>query len=87
MTGADIFDGDLVVIRKTSDAKSGDIVVALDEARANTLKTLRYDQKTGRYFLHPENSDYDDIYPDEIFIQGIATHIIKSISDLDIKKI
>lgn len=87
MTGADICDGDLVVIRKTGEAKPGDIVVALDEEYANTLKTLRFDSSSGRYFLHPENDEYDDIYPSEISVQGVATHIIKSVRNMDIKKI
>ncbi len=87
MINADINDGDLVVIRKTTEAKPGNIVVALDEDRANTLKTLRFDSSSGRYFLHPENSEYNDIYPAEISIQGVATHIIKSIRNMDIKKI
>lgn len=87
MVGADINDGDLIVIRRTADAREGDIVAALDADRANTLKTLLRDKKSGRYFLHPENDEYDDIYPDEIKIQGVATHIIKSLNDMNVSKL
>ena len=61
MKDAGIFDGDVVVVRRTPRAESGEIVVALvgDEA---TVKRLRV--KRGRVELHPENDAYQPIVPD-----------------------
>ena len=62
MTGAGILPGDLVVVRAQSEAKSGDIVVALvgDEA---TVKTFRRTSVRGkkRVELHPANPDFEPI--------------------------
>lgn len=80
MIEAGIEEGDMVVVRKTQEAQSGDIVVALLNGE-NTLKTLKISR--GRQVLHPENAALPDIpirEEDEFYIQGIATHIIKQIS-------
>lgn len=76
MTGADIYDGDYVLIRQQNTAEEGEIVVALDE-NAVTLKRLGYNEKRERYYLHPENDKYEDIYLESIEIQGVAVKIIK----------
>ena len=60
MTGAGIYPGDLVVVRRQATASSGEIVVALVEDEA-TVKRLRIRQ--GRIELHPENPDFDVITP------------------------
>ena len=60
MAGREIHDGDLLVVERTAQARSGDIVVALvgDEA---TVKTLR---RVGRrVLLEAANPDYADIDP------------------------
>lgn len=79
MTDAEINSGDLVVIEKRETASVGDIVVALTDDRLNTLKRLCYDSGQGRYYLHPENANYEDIYVENLRIQGVARHIIKSL--------
>ena len=79
MTGIGIDDGDLVVIKKQHQANIGDVVVALDGENQNTLKTHCFDKNKGRYYLHPENDEYDDIYVDMLTIQGIAQHVIKKL--------
>jgi repressor LexA len=56
MHDAGIHDGDYVVIRKQSDATSGEIVAALLEDEA-TVKTLV--RKDGRTFLRPENPAFE----------------------------
>ncbi len=56
MEDAGIEEGDILVIRKTTDPKIGDIIVALDEFQENTLK--RYggvDQETGKIRLEYQN--------------------------------
>ena len=76
MIGAGIESGDLVLIKQTDHAESGKIVAALS-TNAVTLKRLKFDGK--RYYLHPENDSYEDIYPDTLEIQGIAVKVIKDI--------
>ena len=76
MIGAGIDDGDMVVVdadRKPAEDK----VVALDGAGESTLKTLRYDAARERYYLHPENPRLEDIYVDELTVQGVVRFIIK----------
>ena len=79
MTEAQIHSGDLIVIEKTDAADVGDIVVALTDERLNTLKRLCFDEHRGRYYLHPENPEYEDIYVSTLSIQGVARHIIKAL--------
>ena len=83
MTDAGIEEGDLLVIRMQQEARVGDIVVALDGDRQNTLK--RYggrDEKTGRFRLEYMN---ETRYPGavievpEFCVQGVVRHIIKSL--------
>lgn len=59
MTGAGIFDGDLVIVRCQQVASPGDLVVALlgDEA---TVKRLAVSE--GRLCLQPENPAYAPIF-------------------------
>ena len=77
MTGAGIDDGDLVLIRKQEEARSGDIVVAYVEGEGNTLK--RYRRYGNTVFLHPENPKYRDIPLRDCRIQGIAVSVIKQL--------
>lgn len=79
MMDVGIDDGDLVVIKEQNCANVGDIVVALNEERRKTLKTLCFDDGKGCYYLHPENDKYDDIYVKELVIQGVAQHVIKAL--------
>ena len=58
MLGAGILPGDLVVVHRQQDARSGEIVVALFEDEA-TVKTLS--RKDGHTWLLPENPEYDPI--------------------------
>jgi repressor LexA len=61
MTGAGIFPGDLVLVRRQDSARTGEIVVALVEDEA-TVKRLRI---SGRKIeLHPENPSFSVIAPD-----------------------
>lgn len=70
MIRAGICDGDLVIVRKSRRAAVGQIVVAVDDEGQTTLKRLAHDG--ARYYLHPENPAFEDIYPNELRIQGIA---------------
>lgn len=79
MINAGINDGDLIIIRQTTAADFGQIIVALDENNRNTLKRYCFNKEQGRVYLHPENNQYKDMYPDEIKIQGVAEKIIKDL--------
>ena len=80
MVDIGIDEGDLILVKKTETASTGDVVVALTE-RGNTLKRLFWEN--GRPRLHAENSTYTedkiDYYPKELTIQGIALKVIKDI--------
>lgn len=78
MVDAGIDDEDIVIIRKTSEAEDGDIVVALVD-NENTLKRLYRDEKKRKIILHPENPDYDDIVVDYCEIQGVAVKVLKDL--------
>ncbi len=83
MTDAGIEDGDLVLIRRQTDCGKGDIVVALDENRENTLKIYGgTDVRTGKAVLRYAN---EKAYPgrrilvSELTVQGVAKHVIKAL--------
>ena len=78
MTNAGIDDGDLVLIRQQDTANEGDIVVALVE-NENTLKRLAYNGRKHRYYLHPENETMDDIYVENLSVQGVAIKVLKDL--------
>lgn len=80
MIDAGIDNGDIVVIRKTTEALEGDIVVALVDDET-TLKRFFIDTKQHMIRLHPENKRYNDIWVDSCIIQGVATHVIKSLDN------
>ena len=77
MIEAGIDDGDMIVVDADKTPAVGDKVVALDQDNESTLKTLRYDEKRSRYYLHPENHLLEDIYVDELTVQGVVRFIIK----------
>lgn len=81
MIEAGINLGDLVLIRKQSEAKDGEIIVALVN-NENTLKRLRVDEANHCVRLHPENKKMQDIIVPEgesLQIQGVAVHVIKAL--------
>lgn len=78
MIEAGIDDGDLVLIRKQSEAKEGQIVVALIN-NENTLKRFFKDEKNQCIILHPENKSMEDIIVPDCKIQGVAVKVIKSL--------
>lgn len=76
MIDAGILDGDLIAVQKTSEAKSGQIVVA----RVNDEVTVKRLQiKRNRPILMPENKAYNPILvvPSELIIEGIFVGLIR----------
>lgn len=82
MVDVGIDEGDLVVIRRQSTARIGDIVVALDEDYQNTLKQYEGTDGNGHAVLAYRNQA---VYPDkniltkQLIIQGVAQHVIKQL--------
>ena len=70
-----IYEGDYVSIRKTSEARDKDIVLANVDG-IFTLKTYR--QKGSSVWLEPANSSYKNIYPkNSLTIFGVAVGIMR----------
>ncbi len=80
MIDAGIDDGDFVLIRKTTEANDGDIVVALVDDE-NTLKRFYHDKKNRKIILRPENKTYEDIIVDCCEIQGVAVRVLKDLTN------
>ena len=74
MKDAGILPGDLVVVHQQSDARSGEIVVALFEDEA-TVKTLR--RRDGHIWLMPENPEYEPIDGDGCAILGRVVAVVR----------
>jgi len=70
-----IFDGDYVIIEKTSNPKNGDIVVALIDQDNVTLK--RFFREKTRIRLQPANSNYKPIYTRKALVQGRVKGVIR----------
>src|SRR3569833_3006488 len=70
VNGDGIHGGDVVVVEKRSDARVGDIVVAI----VNNEFTLKYlDKEKGKYVLRPANLAYPVIRPkSELVIFGVV---------------
>jgi len=75
-----IDDGDLVLIRQTDEAETGQIVVALTDDGEATLKRYYPEPENSRVRLHPENSSMEDIYVDNCIIQGVAVKVLKDLT-------
>lgn len=74
MTGAGILDDDLVIVRQDTEARSGDIVIALLEDEA-TCKTLSLTQDG--VWLLPENPSYLPINGEGCQILGVVKAVYR----------
>jgi repressor LexA len=73
-----ICDGDMILVERTSEAKDGDIVVALVGGTETTLKRL-YREPNGSLRLQPANSTMKPIYvrPEDLEIQGRLLAVLR----------
>ncbi len=82
MVEAGILDGDVVVVRRQDDARTGEIVVALvgDDETADeaTVKTF-HRESDGRIRLQPENSALEPLYPTHVEILGRVTGVFRTL--------
>lgn len=77
MTGAGIFDGDLLVVDKSLNPKSGDIVIAVVDG---DLTVKRLIQRGDTVTLKPENPKFKEIeFKDgqELVVWGVVTSTTK----------
>ena len=81
MINAGIEDGDYVVIRQQPSAEEGQIVVAMVEDGEATLKRYYKDKRRKKVRLHAENDEMEDMFFDNIEIQGVAVKVIKNLED------
>lgn len=76
MIDAAICDGDIVVIKKTPEAHSGQIVAAMIDGEA-TVKVFR--RRNGHVYLEPRNPAYDVIDGDEAVVLGTVVSVLRSV--------
>lgn len=69
-----ILDGDIIVARKISVARNGDLVVALVDDEA-TVKTFY--KENGGFRLQPENSSMEPILVDKVTILGRVVSLMR----------
>ena len=71
-----IHDGDLVIVRRASSARNGQVVVAVLGGNEATLKRF-YKEPDGRYRLQPANSRLAPIVVDDVEIRGVVVTVIR----------
>jgi repressor LexA len=75
MVGRGIFEGDLVLLERGTDPRSGDVVAALID-NESTLKT--FIRSEGSAWLRAENPLYPNLIPAlDLRIQGVARAVIR----------
>jgi repressor LexA len=76
MRDVGILDGDMIAVKRTTEARNGQIIVARigDEV---TVKRLERDGS--RFALMPENNEFEPIYvaPNELVIEGLFVGLIR----------
>ncbi len=77
MIDAGILEGDIVILRKTDTAETGDIIVALIDDEEATLKKLR--KKGNSIALEAANPRYETriFGPDQVKVQGVLVSLYR----------
>ena len=73
-----IFDGDMVIVRRSDIARDGDIVVALVDGIDASLKEFRR-RSDGKIDLIPHNEDMEPMTFDaeQVIVQGVLRSVIR----------
>jgi len=81
MIDAGIFEGDILVVRKSETATDGDIVVALagDDETADEATVKRFFREGGRVRLQPENQALQPIYAQHVQILGKVVGVFRAL--------
>lgn len=75
MIDAGIMEGDMVLVERGKQAKTGQIVIAQVDGDY-TMKYLR--SKNGKLYLEPANKKYKPIYPEtELQIEAVVSAVIR----------
>jgi len=75
MIDAGIHEGDLVIVERGGEARSGDIVIAEVDG-GWTMKYLRV--KNGQQFLEPANRRYPPLYPEnDLKVAAIVRAVVR----------
>lgn len=77
MIEAGILDGDLVIVKQSSTAKNGDIVVAMTEDDEATVK--RFFKEKDHFRLQPENSSMEPIIVNQVSILGHVVGLYRTV--------
>jgi repressor LexA len=83
MKDAGILDGDLLVVHRAADARSGQIVVArLSGASGDEVTVKRLRRRGREIVLHPENSEFEPIVVNpahtDLAIEGVAVGLLRT---------
>jgi len=81
MIDAGILDGDIVVIRRTPEARNGENVAALvgDDESANEATVKRFFREADRIRLQPENDALEPIYAPHVEILGKVVGVFRTL--------
>jgi repressor LexA len=77
MINAGIYDGDIVIVEKTNQARNGEMVVAMTDENEVTLKT--YYKESNYFRLQPENDSMEPIILDSVTILGKAIGLYRKL--------
>jgi len=80
MTGAGIYNGDILVVDRSVEPAEGDVVIAV---LGGELTVKRYEVRSGSPYLVPEAENHDPIpvrEGQELRVWGVARHVIHEVS-------
>lgn len=79
MIGSGIFPDDILIVDRSLEAKSGDVVIAVLD---NELTVKQYHRQDGTVELRPDNPAYEPIHISgdmELHIWGVVKHVIHAV--------
>ena len=80
MIEAGIMDGDLILVQETSEARNGEIVVALIDGIETGATVKTFYRKNGKIYLTPENHTMGPIIVDDATIVGKVKGVFRYFS-------
>jgi repressor LexA len=70
-----IHDGDLVLVERRSEARDGEVVVAVLPDEETTLKRLY--REPGGFRLEPANAAMEPIHTPEVEVRGVVIGVVR----------